>query len=338
MSGEDTDATLQGLVDGLCSIDFESAVTVMTSVLQARPELAPPVINFAVPDLTYPPSKALIDRRAEGWVKSFHESKGFGFIECEELYDTFASDVFLHHSQLGSFQTGQAVSFAVMLSKDSRPQAYDLQPLESKGGGKGKGGAAAYKGGGGDGGWGAKGDASWYGKGDGGWGKGDGGWGGGKDAWGGGKDAWGKSDGGWGKGDGGWGGGCKGNGGSYGPSSKGGSGAKGGSKGGKGDDAGKSRKGSGKAGGIAFITDDAEPIGEFQGTIKSFNQNNGYGFIDCPDLKDMYGNDTFLYKKDLGSFEVGEVVSFTAFVNSLGKPQAKGLQGTSGSKRSRNEV
>eukprot|EP00932_Pfiesteria_piscicida_P009613 SRR837773.20367.p1 GENE.SRR837773.20367~~SRR837773.20367.p1 ORF type:complete len:230 (+),score=65.12 SRR837773.20367:52-690(+) len=127
----DVQEQMQALVDGLCALDHDSAVTVLTSVLQARPELAPPVVTFAVPDLTYPPSKALIERRAEGTVKSFNESKGFGFIECQELFATFGNDVFLHHSQLGGFTVGQPVSFAVMLSKENRPQAYDLQPAGS---------------------------------------------------------------------------------------------------------------------------------------------------------------------------------------------------------------
>mmetsp|Transcript_66568 Transcript_66568/g.172231 ORF Transcript_66568/g.172231 Transcript_66568/m.172231 type:complete len:179 (-) Transcript_66568:55-591(-) len=146
---DELEAQMQSLVDGLCALDYDSAVTVMTSVLQARPELAPPVVNFSVPDLTYPPSKALIERRSEGTIKSFNETKGFGFIDCRELNETFGNDVFIHHAQMaGGLSVGEHVTFAVMLNKENKPQGYDLQP--GKGGGKMGGGKDGMKGGWGD--------------------------------------------------------------------------------------------------------------------------------------------------------------------------------------------
>mmetsp|Transcript_50674 Transcript_50674/g.127675 ORF Transcript_50674/g.127675 Transcript_50674/m.127675 type:complete len:290 (+) Transcript_50674:89-958(+) len=131
-------ADLQQLVDMMVTLDEDSIVTVITSVLQARPECSPPVVNFAVPDLTYPPQKALVERRSTGYIKSFNDQKGFGFIDCEELATVFGNDVFLHVGQMAGCTVGMQVNFAVMLNKDNKPQAYDLQPM-GKGGCKGKG-------------------------------------------------------------------------------------------------------------------------------------------------------------------------------------------------------
>eukprot|EP00409_Alexandrium_fundyense_P003644 CAMPEP_0185905930 /NCGR_PEP_ID=MMETSP0196C-20130402/5092_1 /TAXON_ID=2932 /ORGANISM="Alexandrium fundyense, Strain CCMP1719" /LENGTH=58 /DNA_ID=CAMNT_0028625567 /DNA_START=23 /DNA_END=195 /DNA_ORIENTATION=+ len=56
-------------------------------------------------------------------------NNGFGFIDCPELHAVFGNDVFLHNKQLGEFGPGAMVTFAVCLSKDNKPQAYDLQPM-----------------------------------------------------------------------------------------------------------------------------------------------------------------------------------------------------------------
>merc|ERR550525_353072 len=134
---------LQNLVDTLSGLDEESLVNVISSVLQARPEGAPPVVNFSIPDLTYPPSRALTERRSQGVIKSFNMNNGFGFIDYPELHAVFGNDVFLHNKQLGTsgeFGPGAMVSFAVCLSKDNKPQAYDLQyPGGNSKGGKGGG-------------------------------------------------------------------------------------------------------------------------------------------------------------------------------------------------------
>lgn len=141
-------ADLQNLVDALASLDEESAVQVISSVLQARPELAPPVVHFSVPDLTYPPSRALTERRSTGFIKSFNPQKGFGFIECAELHQVFGVDVFLHSKQVSTFEPGAMVSFAVVLSRDNKPQAFDLAPVQVGGGGAKGGGGEFGKGGG----------------------------------------------------------------------------------------------------------------------------------------------------------------------------------------------
>lgn len=138
------------MAEAIVALDEQSAVSVICSVLESRPDLAPSVVNFAVPDLTYPPVKALSERRSLGVIKSFNPEKGFGFIACQELFDVFGNDVFLHNGQLGNFEVGSEVSFAVALNKDNKPQGYDLRaPWHSKGKGAvptGKGAAPVSKG------------------------------------------------------------------------------------------------------------------------------------------------------------------------------------------------
>jgi len=256
----------QTIVDTVAALDETTALAIVTSILQSRPELAPPVVSFAVPDLTYPPSKAMTERRSRGNIKSINHEKGFGFIHCEELHEVFGSDVFVHHKQVGDLTPGSPVSFAVMLNKENRPQGYDVQPDSGKGMGGPKG-----------------------------WSKG------GKDAGGGAfnaqammqmmASAW----------------------------------------GGKVGDKGEG-KGEGKAKGKSFAKGDSqEELGQFDGTIKSFNPKSGYGFINCPGLQALgCTNDVFLHHQQLGDFEVGAQISFTAYMNFKGQPQAKDLSAAVG--------
>lgn len=138
----------QHVIRQILAMDDQSAAHVLTTVLESRPALAPTVVGFSVPDLTYPPAKALVERRAVGRIKSFNAQKGFGFVECPDLYEVFGNDVFIHHRQVGAFQAGDDVSFAVALNKDNKPQAYDLSDLSGhgKGHGAGSGGGMAGKG------------------------------------------------------------------------------------------------------------------------------------------------------------------------------------------------
>merc|ERR1712205_265946 len=75
----------QMIVDTVVSLDEDVAVAIINSIMDSRPELAPAVVTHAVPDLTYPPSKTLNERRSKGSIKQFNMEKGFGFIQCDEL-------------------------------------------------------------------------------------------------------------------------------------------------------------------------------------------------------------------------------------------------------------
>lgn len=259
---------LQTLAGQVAALDEQSAISVICSVLESRPELAPSVVNFAVPELTYPPIKALVERRSTGFIKSFNEAKGFGFISCQELMEVFGNDVFVVGAQMSAFPVGSEVSFAVALNKDNKPQAYDLRepwPREKQ-------------------------------------------------------QDWGQS----------WDQGQKGKG-KWAPQVESSWSPKGSSKG-KGKSAapkGKGEKGDGK--GEFFDINAAEVIGTYTGWVKSFNENNGYGFISCEDLKkEGYNNDVFLHHAQLNGNQVGSEVSFAVFLNAKGQPQAKDLEGTGG--------
>eukprot|EP00933_Yihiella_yeosuensis_P084253 TRINITY_DN9867_c0_g2_i2.p1 TRINITY_DN9867_c0_g2~~TRINITY_DN9867_c0_g2_i2.p1 ORF type:complete len:287 (+),score=69.29 TRINITY_DN9867_c0_g2_i2:71-931(+) len=284
-------ANAESLVSSIVGLDEETAVSVICSVLENRPELAPSVVNFAVPDLTYPPVKAIAERRSQGYIKSFNGDKGFGFIACDELHEVFGNDVFLHSNQLNDFSVGYEVNFAVALNKDNKPQAYDLKEMRGgKGANKGGGGYSAGKGAPPP----AKGSydrAPSYGK-------------GAPPPREAPREQWSSPAGkGKGKPQQSW---------SSPPEKR------------KFEDA------------KDFNVDDAKVLGDYNGFIKSFNDKNGYGFISCDDLKaDGYNNDCFLHHAQLGGFEVGAEVLFTAFLNGKGQPQAKNLRAVGGAKRPR---
>lgn len=107
-------------------------VNIISQILKSKPELAPSVVAFAVPDLTYAPSRSLAERRSKGVIKSFDHIRGCGFIACPELKAVFGHDVYVHAKQAGKMcQPGTEVSFAVLLNKENKPQAFDVQPSAS---------------------------------------------------------------------------------------------------------------------------------------------------------------------------------------------------------------
>ncbi|CAE8655852.1 unnamed protein product, partial [Polarella glacialis] len=115
-------ANAQTLAQAIADLDEENALAAVCAILDARPELAPAVVSYAVPELTYPPSKALVERRSSGYIMSFQPEKGFGFIACPELCEVFGKDVFLSCFQIGNFTVGSQVNFAVALNKEYKPQ------------------------------------------------------------------------------------------------------------------------------------------------------------------------------------------------------------------------
>mmetsp|Transcript_111538 Transcript_111538/g.314950 ORF Transcript_111538/g.314950 Transcript_111538/m.314950 type:complete len:300 (-) Transcript_111538:122-1021(-) len=291
------DADAQGIISKVIGLDEDTAIGVITSILSSRPELAPAVVSFAVPDLTYPPAKTLSERRAWGVVKSFNEEKGFGFIDCYELKEIFGNDVFVHGKQMKGIAVGSEVSFAVALNKDNKPQGYDIVDAVAKAKCGGKGFEKGCKGMG-FGEWGK--GLDWFKGGDDWWGKGC--------AWGKGED-WSKSGKDWHMGA---------------PWGKDGKDGKDGKNGG-GLKGGKKRPysmGPGEARG----PDVAEELGQFVGHIKSFSEKSGYGFIDCQDLKQQgYTGDVFLHHVQATGHKVGAQVMFVAFKNGKDNLQAKDL-------------
>merc|ERR550514_1450997 len=73
----------------------------------------------------------MTSRRSAGIVKTTCGANGFGFLACPEIKLIFGTDVYVHQDQLGDLTPGTEVNFAVLLSKDMKPQAFDLQPGHS---------------------------------------------------------------------------------------------------------------------------------------------------------------------------------------------------------------
>eukprot|EP00419_Tripos_fusus_P009332 CAMPEP_0172666852 /NCGR_PEP_ID=MMETSP1074-20121228/8065_1 /TAXON_ID=2916 /ORGANISM="Ceratium fusus, Strain PA161109" /LENGTH=291 /DNA_ID=CAMNT_0013483287 /DNA_START=21 /DNA_END=896 /DNA_ORIENTATION=+ len=63
----------------------------------------------------------------------------------------------------------------------------------------------------------------------------------------------------------------------------------------------------------------------FTGVVISYKPEEGYGFIQCPELHDIFGRDVFLHRLQIGRFDVGAYVSFGIFLNKNSQPQAKEL-------------
>jgi len=71
---------------------------------------------------------------------------------------------------------------------------------------------------------------------------------------------------------------------------------------------------------------EAETLGDYSGRIKSFSMSNGFGFIECDELKKQgYQNDVFLHYSQLREFQVDSLVRFNVFFNARNQPQAKDL-------------
>eukprot|EP00929_Paragymnodinium_shiwhaense_P081545 TRINITY_DN426_c0_g1_i1.p1 TRINITY_DN426_c0_g1~~TRINITY_DN426_c0_g1_i1.p1 ORF type:complete len:381 (+),score=144.36 TRINITY_DN426_c0_g1_i1:95-1237(+) len=84
-------------------------------------------------------------------------------------------------------------------------------------------------------------------------------------------------------------------------------------------------KGKGKGKGSGGGGEGKKPTGTGQhltGTVKSFNPMNNYGFIECAEVKQMYGSDVFCGGPILSNFYPGSSVRFELGMNDKGQPQA----------------
>mmetsp|Transcript_108343 Transcript_108343/g.170885 ORF Transcript_108343/g.170885 Transcript_108343/m.170885 type:complete len:574 (-) Transcript_108343:169-1890(-) len=302
--------------------------------------------------------------RSTGVIKSYAEKSGYGFISCPECTSQYGCDAFLMAADLGSFGVGDHVTFDLVINNKGKPQARNLSSADGSGGHGGAGGSfTGFKGnwgqkdGGGKGGKDGGKDAGCFR----GWGGMDGCWGGmvpmAPMGWWGGKDAgcWGGKGGmdgfGWcGKGPpmmcwGGWGGmdgACKGK-----DAMCWGGKDAGAWCGMKGESAGMCGKGAGAYGhsdrgvasGKASGRGDGPPAkkpkidykresdGErYTGVVRSYTPSTGYGFIDCAEVKEKYGFDTYYKGVQLGGAGVGDKVTFAIKLTPDGKPQADAVK------------
>merc|ERR1719219_1748268 len=89
-------------------------------------------------------------------------------------------------------------------------------------------------------------------------------------------------------------------------------------------DAGTQAFGNGAQPAMAFSKNGQPGAGRHKGTIKSFNPNEGYGFIACPELNKKYGGDVFMHQNQFFACPVplqqGDNVTFRLEISSKGKP------------------
>mmetsp|Transcript_15564 Transcript_15564/g.27710 ORF Transcript_15564/g.27710 Transcript_15564/m.27710 type:complete len:421 (-) Transcript_15564:58-1320(-) len=75
----------------------------------------------------------------------------------------------------------------------------------------------------------------------------------------------------------------------------------------------------------SFSTEE-QPGLQHSGTIKSFNEEKGFGFIASEHLSAMFGKDIFLSRRELGGYipSIGDTVTFTVVIGEKeGQPQAR---------------
>lgn len=261
---------------------------------RGQPQASSPLIRLSAPEAGY---------SLKGTFKAGKDAdKGFGFIECAETKEFFGRDVYVNKDLAATVIPGQLVAFSCYLNRDGMPNAQAMEPCEESWEApagdlsvssqaniepsKGKGGSKGMK-------------RSW--------GAMDG-WG----AWGG--DAWGADAWGWGAAD--WWG--------MGPPMMA-LGCMDGAKGSKGN--GGRGKGGWSGGGASRPIAKPTPTGKaYTGVIKSFNEANNYGFIECEEVKAEYGFDVFVHGKELCGQMVGETVYFEVGVSNKGQPQALNVQ------------
>lgn len=63
----------------------------------------------------------------------------------------------------------------------------------------------------------------------------------------------------------------------------------------------------------------------FSGEVKSYNNEKGFGFLASPEAKAIFGCDCFVHSKEIGSFRIGDSVSFCVTVRK-DRPQAYDLE------------
>lgn len=71
-----------------------------------------------------------------GRIVSFNNSKGWGYINCPELFAIYQKDVFLHKdyiSEGSQFDINDTVSFSIELNERNMPQARDICPGSAQG-------------------------------------------------------------------------------------------------------------------------------------------------------------------------------------------------------------
>mmetsp|Transcript_25159 Transcript_25159/g.55147 ORF Transcript_25159/g.55147 Transcript_25159/m.55147 type:complete len:265 (+) Transcript_25159:64-858(+) len=120
------DSMVPAVVESMAVLSDEELLGALEEVLNNRMEVLQALVNWAVPDLVYVPTRALTGRRFSGIIKSYKSREGTGLITCPAVSDVFGHDVVLHGVQMNGLHVGQQVNFAVLLNGDQTPQAFDV--------------------------------------------------------------------------------------------------------------------------------------------------------------------------------------------------------------------
>merc|ERR1719499_623008 len=64
----------------------------------------------------------------------------------------------------------------------------------------------------------------------------------------------------------------------------------------------------------------------FEGVLRLWVEDKGFGFIMCEEIRQKYPDDVFLHQNQKRHFVRGDHVSFNVFLNFMGKPQATELR------------
>merc|ERR1712039_318574 len=64
----------------------------------------------------------------------------------------------------------------------------------------------------------------------------------------------------------------------------------------------------------------------FEGRLKLWFEDKGYGFIDCEDLRELTDIGVFLHENQRRQFRKGDYISFNVFLNYRGRPQGTELR------------
>lgn len=91
--------------------------------------------DAALPNQNFANQYAQGGKRFTGFVRSFSQINGFGFVGGDEISHNFGKDVFLHFRELAglvndakpSLPTGTWLTFTVTLNQKGQPQARDVQ-------------------------------------------------------------------------------------------------------------------------------------------------------------------------------------------------------------------
>merc|ERR1719379_2483596 len=71
-------------------------------------------------------------------------------------------------------------------------------------------------------------------------------------------------------------------------------------------------------------------MGQYRGTIKTYNEEQGFGFIECAMTYARFQRDVFVHKSRIGGVPVGTEVMFTLEISKQGMPQARDLTSLGG--------